>query len=81
MKRGKDVMFAFHWNDEEGKPNLGEGISRTSDAAAVLWSVDVGYAKGPGMKTTVRAKNKSEARKFTQNRYPTATTITVNGRI
>lgn len=81
MKRGKDANFTFIWNDEEVKPNLGEGISRTNDAAAGMWSVDVGYAKGPGMKTTVRAKNKTEARKFTQNRYPTATTITVNGRV
>lgn len=79
MKRGKDANFILVWDDGE-RPNLGDGVSRTKDPSAVLWSVDVGYSKGPGMRTTVLARNKGEARKFTQNRYPTATTITVNGK-
>jgi hypothetical protein len=68
------------WDDDPARPNLGEGISRTSSPAAALWSVDVGFDKGPGMRTTVRAKSKGEAKKFTRNRYPTATIITVNGK-
>lgn len=71
--------YALQWQDDD-RPTLGEGLSRTNDPSAVLWSVDVGYANGPGMRTTVRARNKSEARKFTQNRYPTATTITIHGK-
>jgi hypothetical protein len=34
----------------------------------------------PPMKTTVLANNKTEARKFSENRYPKATTITVIGK-
>lgn len=76
----KKENYVLVWQDDPSRPVLGEGVSRTTSPAAVLWSVDVGYAHGPGMKTTVRAKNKTEARMFTQNRYPTATTITVIGR-
>lgn len=80
MRRGKDVKFVLNWDEDVIKPNLGDGVSRTKDPSAVLWSVDVAYPKGPGMHTTVLAKTKAEARKFTRNRYPTATEITVHGK-
>lgn len=79
--RGKDCNFNFHWN-EDGTvlPNLGEGVSRTSERGAVLWDVEVTFPSAKPMKSTVLARTKAQALKFTRNRYPAATTITCNGR-
>lgn len=78
MNRGKDVLFALQWDDED-KPNLGEGISRTTNNRAVLWDVLV-VLNGKPMLTTVRATSKAEAIKFSKNRHPKATSITSTGR-
>lgn len=79
--RGKDCSFKLHWNDDGPiAPNLGEGISRTSEKGAVLWDVHVVFPSAKPMKSTVLAKTKAQAIKFTKNRYPSATTITAIGR-
>lgn len=78
MSLPKD-SFVLHWHDTE-RPVVGEGLSRTSNKAARLWRVDVKFTQGPAMKTTIKATSKTEAIKFTKNRHPTASTITVLGR-
>lgn len=80
MNRGKDIAFALQWADEDGMPNLGEGISRTQDRKARLWSVSVSYSHNRVMHTTVLAISAKEAKKFSLNRHPQATEITVNGK-
>jgi hypothetical protein len=65
---------------EDTQPVVGEGLSRTESKAARLWSVDVGFNHQSPMKTTIRATSKAEAIKFTKNRHPLATTITVLGK-
>jgi hypothetical protein len=71
--------YMLGWSDDSN-PNLGEGISRTNKATAPLWRVDVTDKGHQVMKTTIRAANKAEALKFSQNRYPSATKITFIGR-
>ena len=71
--------YVLLWREDD-QPIVGEGLSRTSSKAARLWRVDVGFAQGPAMRTTIRAMSKSEAIKFTKNRHPTASTINVLGR-
>jgi hypothetical protein len=71
--------YLLHWQ-EDNQSVVGEGLSRTESKAARLWSVDVGFNHQRPMKTTVRASSKSEAIKFTKNRHPLATTITVLGK-
>lgn len=78
MFKGKE-NYVLTWR-EDGMPTLGEGLSRTTHPAAKLWDVDVQLSNGNPMRTTVRAVSKSEAKKFSANRYPTATLITVHGR-
>lgn len=80
MNRGKDVLFTLQWNEDDvHRPNLGEGISRTSDRRAVLWDVCV-VINGRPMTTTIRAVTKGQALKFSKNRYPNATSITSTGK-
>jgi hypothetical protein len=79
MYKKTEPSYVLGWEDES-RPNLGEGISRTSKATAPLWRVDVVNKGARAMKTTIRAANKAEALKFSQNRYPSATTITVIGK-
>lgn len=79
MEKKASFGCVLAWDDDV-RPNLGEGISRTTSASAVLWRVDVRIGGLPPMKTTVLANNKTQARKFTENRYPKATTITVIGK-
>lgn len=67
------------WYDEP-RPVLGEGLSRTSKHTAALWRVDVVEHRLRPMKTTIRASSRAEALKFSKNRYPNATTITVIGK-
>lgn len=73
-------IVPFQWQ-EDNKPTLGEGLSRTSNPAARLWLVTVELGNSSPLRTTVRALNKTEAKKFSANRYPTATSITVHGRL
>lgn len=79
MAQPKESYLLF-WQ-EDHQPIVGEGLSRTESKAARLWSVDVGFSHQPPMKTTVRASSKREAVKFTKNRHPLATTITVLGKV
>ena len=74
----KAESYVLTWQENE-VPTLGEGLSRTTHSAAKLWSVDVELSNSKPMRTTVRAISKSEAKKFTVNRYPAATSITVRG--
>lgn len=79
MNRGKDCNYMLHWA-EDHRPVVGEGLSRTSDPRAPLWVVDVEFDKTPRMRTTIKASNKREARKFALNRHPDAKTITIHGK-
>lgn len=79
MNRGKDVAFMLQWS-EDSQPSLGEGVSRTSDPAARLWSVDVTFPGNRVMRTTILAKNNSQALKFSKNRYPQAINFQVHGK-
>lgn len=79
MRKGKEFSSLLSWADE-AQPHLGEGISRTTSDKAVLWSVTVQWGKGTPMRTTVLATSSKQAEKFSRNRHPTATTITVIGR-
>lgn len=78
MTGGKE-SYVLTWQ-EDVVPRLGDGISRTTHPAAKLWNVDVELGNNNPMRTTVRALNKTEAKKFTANRYPQATSITVHGK-
>ena len=71
---------AFQWA-EEYVPSLGVGLSRTDNRSAPLWSVDEVLGASPKMKTTIKARTKTEALKFTQNRYPHAKSININGKV
>lgn len=71
--------YMLTWQDKD-QSVIGEGLSRTSNPAAKLWQVSVRFPAGPPMKTTVLALNKREALKFSKNRHPTATSITVLGK-
>jgi hypothetical protein len=79
MFKKPERSYMLGWSDDS-RPNLGEGISRTSKTTAPLWRVDVADKGHQVMRTTIRAANKAEALKFSQNRYPSATTITVIGK-
>lgn len=71
--------YVLTWQ-EEHQPVIGDGLSRTSNPRAVLWSVTVDFGHNRPMFSTVRAMSKAEARTFTRHRHPTATTITVHGK-
>lgn len=65
----------------ELEPNVGEGISRTSDPHARLWPVTVTFTTGSRpMSTTIRALSAGQAEEFARNRHPAARTVTV-GRV
>jgi hypothetical protein len=74
----KAQNYVLTWNEEE-RPHLGEGISRTSKLAP-FYQVTVTFPGMRTMKEWIRATNKREALKFCTNRYPTATDIHVIGR-
>lgn len=78
-KRGRDCNYTLHWSEDE-RPNLGEGLSRTSDPRSALWEISVAFAGGRPMKEYIRAVNNKQAHKFAKNRYPKATSITVIGK-
>ncbi len=71
--------YILPWDDGD-QPVIGDGLSRTSNPRAALWSVTVGFGNNRPMFSTVRAMSKAEAKTFTRHRHPTATTITVLGR-
>lgn len=71
--------YVLTWQEDD-RPVIGDGLSRTSNPRAVLWSVTVGFGNNRPMFSTVRAMSKAEAKTFTRHRHPTATTITVLGR-
>lgn len=70
--------YALTWDEE--KPNLGEGVSRTSKSAP-LYEVHVVFPGNKPMKEWLRAANKREAAKFATNRHPRALSVTVIGRV
>lgn len=72
--RGKDCAFVLTWSDDN-QPNLGDGVSRTSDPRSSLWEVHVWFGGGRPMKESIRAINNKQALKFAKNRYPSATEI------
>jgi hypothetical protein len=75
----KPQNYVLSWQEDD-RPVIGDGLSRTSNPRAVLWRVDVETGSARPMVTTVRANTKSEAFKFSKNRYPTATSIKVLGK-
>jgi hypothetical protein len=77
--RGKDCNFTLQWADDE-RPNLGDGVSRTSDPRSALWEIAVAFGAARPMKEYIRAVNNKQAIKFAKNRYPKATSITVIGK-
>ena len=80
-KRGKDVGFVLTFGDDSfNTPNLGEGISRTSNPKARLWAVKVSFADALPMSTTVLATSRKQAVLFTKNRYPHSTSIICTGK-
>jgi len=81
VKPTKEILPAIEQAKEEALPLLGEGISRTSEHGAKFWSVDVMFPGNRVMRTTILAKNKSQALQFSKNRYPNATHFKSNGRV
>lgn len=79
MKRGKDYNYVLTWA-EDVRPVVGEGLSRSSNPKAPLWEITVEFERTPRMKTTIRAANKAEAKKFATNRHPDAKRITIHGK-
>lgn len=79
QSRGKDCAFKLHWTEDE-LPNLGDGISRTTDKRSSLWEISVSFGGGKPMKELIRAVNNKQALKFAKNRYPKATNITLIGK-
>lgn len=79
MSNKREASYVLGWQ-EDNPPALGEGLSRTSNPRAVLWRVDVQTGSARPMITTVRASTKTEALKFSKNRYPTAISIKVLGK-
>lgn len=74
----KGFSVVLGW-EEDDRPVLGEGLSRTSKPGSRLWDVEVVLANSRPMRTTVRAMSKAEAIKFSRNRYPSAKSITSTG--
>ena len=64
----------FTWNDDD-RPVLGEGISRTSNSKAKLHEIRVLFTGAPSIKEFLRAENKKQALKFAKNRHPQAIQI------
>jgi len=73
----KVEAYVIHWREENGGA-AGEGISRTSDPNARLFPITVEYKGMQPMREWIKATTKEEALKFANNRYPTATKITLN---
>lgn len=73
-----DKFVPLQW-EEEHKPTLGEGLSRTSKMAP-FYEVVVNFPGRSTMKEWIRAANKREALKFCTNKYPTAIGINVIGK-
>jgi len=62
----------------ELEPQVGEGISRTSDPAAKLWPVTITFTTGSRpLLTTIRAVSAGQAEVFARNRHPNARSIVV----
>jgi hypothetical protein len=68
--------YVLLWNEEHG-PNLGEGISRSSDPKAQLYEITVEFKGMRPMREWLRATSEAEAAKFAANRYPNHNNITV----
>jgi hypothetical protein len=76
--RGKDVSFVLTWN-EGVICRHGEGVSRTSDPKAKLWSLIIQIPGQMVLRSTIRAHTRKEAKEFATNCHPTATSIIVVG--
>lgn len=70
--------YLLPWREGDYQ-SLGEGVSRTSDPRSRLYAVEVKMRSSRPMHTTVRAISPSQAKQFTLNRHPDATTITIKG--
>jgi hypothetical protein len=68
--------YLMLWREEHGA-NIGEGVSRTSDPKAHLYEMVVEFNGMKPMREWIRAMSRAEAAKFADNRYPTATKITI----
>jgi len=79
VKRGKDYNYVLTWA-EDVRPVVGEGLSRSANPNAPLWEITVEFERTPRMRTTIRAANKAEAKKFATNRHPDAKRITIHGK-
>ena len=67
--------MAFY-NDEP--PQMGEGITRTSDPKAKLWPVTITFTTGARpLRTTIRAKGPIQAEKFARARHMNVLTVAV----
>jgi hypothetical protein len=77
MRNKQNYMLTW---EEDDKPTLGEGLSRTSSKIAPFYKVDINFPGRSTMREWIRATSKSEALKFCTNKYPTATNINVVGR-
>jgi hypothetical protein len=75
----KRENYVLTWQEDD-RPVIGEGLSRTANMTDPLWLVDVEFGAGPRMKSTVRAANKRDALKYAKNRHPKASSINVIGR-
>jgi hypothetical protein len=75
----KPQNYVLTW-EEDHRPTLGEGLSRSASKLAPFYKVDITFPGMRTMKEWIRASNKREALKFCTNKYPTATDIIVIGR-
>jgi hypothetical protein len=73
------TMASFLFDDDECL-SAGEGITRTTNPKACLWSFEARLEQMRPLRGTIRATNKSEARRFAEARHPNAVKITIHGK-
>jgi hypothetical protein len=69
-------MSTFVFDDDPCR-SAGEGITRTSEAGAQFWPVEVHFPMRQTMRCTIRAVSKQQALQFAHARHPDASSIVV----
>lgn len=66
--------YVLPWDDASP---TGEGLTRTTDPKARLWSFRLTFNGAPPMRCTVRALTLEQAEGFIRHRHPNVLTMTI----
>jgi hypothetical protein len=75
-RRKPERNYQLQYTDIDAPLALGEGISRTTQAGAKLFAMELKLPGSRPMRTSIRALNWRQAEQFARNRHPELQSIT-----